>query len=126
MYIIYSCGVTKSEFGELKVISNMRKFNKFGMNKFNTYGITRYFISLWCHFDITGRSSVNVPSVRNKIFSSADQHVCYENGFDKFNFTVQFMLMIVNNWYVRNIIFAGSIVNIHTEKKNYTLKGNCE
>ena len=58
-YYITSCGATNLKFGEIIVISNMWKVNKNEMNKFNTFGIIWYFIILWCHFDITGRSSVN-------------------------------------------------------------------
>ena len=35
-YYITSPCATNMEFGEIKLISKLRKFNYFGMNKFNT------------------------------------------------------------------------------------------
>ena len=57
-FYIISSGATKLEIGELKVISKIRKVIKFGTYRFNITGKILYFISLWCHFEITGRSSV--------------------------------------------------------------------
>ena len=45
-YYITSHGATNLEFGEIKVISNISKDINFGMNRFKTFGIIRYFISL--------------------------------------------------------------------------------
>ena len=38
-YHIISRGATSLEFGEIIVISEIRKVNKFGMNKSNTIGV---------------------------------------------------------------------------------------
>ena len=38
-YYIISVGTTNLKFGEIKVFSNIRKVNKFGMNKFSNIGI---------------------------------------------------------------------------------------
>ena len=38
-YHIIFCVATSLEFGEMKVISEIRKVNKFGMNESNTFGV---------------------------------------------------------------------------------------
>ena len=53
-FYIFSCGDINLEFGEIKVFSKIRKVKTLGMNMLNTIGIVCFFITLGCHFDITG------------------------------------------------------------------------
>ena len=66
VYYIFSSVPTKFHIGEFKLISKLWKLKKIGAYKFKTIGIIWYFISMWRHFDITGRSSVNTLSAENQ------------------------------------------------------------